>query len=120
LAREIAGANAASRERVGTSQMHMTANRLGLSNPEEVYLGRLLVRAARDLLENEPGVRRQLSDLLATRKRGPAPPRQRLRDLLLPALAELGESAGGSAAPGVEPAAAGPPAPPRPEEARLS
>ena len=35
--------------RIGTSQLHMTANRLGLTNPEEVYLGRILWRAVRDL-----------------------------------------------------------------------
>lgn len=34
--------------RLVTSQIHMTANRLGLSNPEEVYLGRLMVRALAD------------------------------------------------------------------------
>lgn len=30
------------RQRIGTSQLHMTANRLGLSNAEEVYLSRIL------------------------------------------------------------------------------
>lgn len=49
LAREIAAAPRAVRRRIGGSQMHMTANRLGLLNTDEVYLGRLLGRAARDL-----------------------------------------------------------------------
>jgi hypothetical protein len=37
------------RRRIGISQLHMTATRLGLSNPEETYLSRLLSRAAEAL-----------------------------------------------------------------------
>jgi hypothetical protein len=38
---------------VCASQMHMSANRLGLFNPEEVYISRLFWRTARDLAESE-------------------------------------------------------------------
>lgn len=53
---QIAAANATERRRIGCSQLHMTANRLGLTNPDEVYLGRLLGRALRQL-EGEHAVR---------------------------------------------------------------
>lgn len=49
LSRSIGAAGAAdlaTHQRIGGSQLHMTANRLGLSNTEEVYLGRLLELAA--------------------------------------------------------------------------
>ena len=36
------------------SHLHMTANRLGLSNPEEVYLSQILSRAGRHLQTREP------------------------------------------------------------------
>jgi lantibiotic biosynthesis dehydratase-like protein len=42
LSLAIGREDSAARRRVGTSQLHMTANRLGLSNPEEVYLSRIL------------------------------------------------------------------------------
>lgn len=42
LSRSIAAADLATHQRIGGSQLHMTANRLGLSNAEEVYLCRLL------------------------------------------------------------------------------
>lgn len=37
-------------QRIGTSQLHMTANRLGLSNAEEVYLSRILTRLVSELV----------------------------------------------------------------------
>jgi hypothetical protein len=46
LSRSIGAADLATHQRIGGSQLHMTANRLGLSNAEEVYLGRLLELAA--------------------------------------------------------------------------
>ncbi len=49
LSQAIGGA-AAERRSIGISQLHMTANRLGLINPEESYLCRLLSCTARDLL----------------------------------------------------------------------
>jgi hypothetical protein len=74
---------------IQSGQMHMTANRLGLANPEEVYLSRLLSRAARDLADTEPGLWRDLERCLAEKSRDPgggAPP---LPELLPPALATV-------------------------------
>jgi hypothetical protein len=62
----IEGADAVTRRRIAESQMHMTANRLGLLNSEEVYLGRLLWRSARDLAEWAPKLWLQLCDFLAS------------------------------------------------------
>ncbi|HET9227834.1 MAG TPA: thiopeptide-type bacteriocin biosynthesis protein [Thermoanaerobaculia bacterium] len=39
---------------IGGSQLHMTANRMAASNPEEVYLSRLLFRAWEDLQAAKP------------------------------------------------------------------
>ena len=66
LRRAIAGADAAIRQRIVWSQMHMTANRLGLLNPEEVYISRLLWRSVRDLADRSPGLWRDLCDVLAS------------------------------------------------------
>jgi Lantibiotic biosynthesis dehydratase C-term len=52
LAREISEVSTSIRRRVATSQIHMTANRLGLSNSEELYLGRALWRTASVLAED--------------------------------------------------------------------
>lgn len=54
LSNELRSANDVLRRSIGLSQMHMTANRLGLRNQEEVYLGRILWRAAADLASSEP------------------------------------------------------------------
>lgn len=65
--REIASAPPDVRARILKSQMHMTANRLGLSNPEEVHASRLLQRAAEtlgDLRPHPAGEGPSLSDLL--------------------------------------------------------
>lgn len=43
------------RRRIAASHLHMTANRLGLNTAAELYVGRLLWRAARDLAEADPG-----------------------------------------------------------------
>ncbi len=51
LSRSIRVADLPTHQRIGVSQLHMTANRLGLSNAEEVYLGRLLELSA---AENSP------------------------------------------------------------------
>jgi hypothetical protein len=64
---EIAAAPPDVRMRILKSQMHMTANRLGLSNPEEVHAGRLLQRAAEalgDLQTHPAGPALPLGDLL--------------------------------------------------------
>jgi hypothetical protein len=73
---------------IASSQMHMTANRLGLANPEEVYLSRLLSRTARALADTDPGLWRNLERCLAERSMGSgsvAP----LPELLPPALAAV-------------------------------
>lgn len=54
LSREARTADAGTRCRIGASQLHMTANRLGVTNAEEVYLGRILEHAARDLATTDP------------------------------------------------------------------
>lgn len=48
LAAAIHGAAPATRELILRSHMHMTANRLGLSNPEEAHAGRILWRSAEE------------------------------------------------------------------------
>lgn len=60
------------RRQIGMSQMHMTANRLGLLNPEEVYLGRALGRAARELAAADPAFWSGARDFLTERSRTPA------------------------------------------------
>jgi hypothetical protein len=50
----IRGASDPARWRIMGSHLHLSANRIGLSVPEEIYLGRLLGRAVRCLLESAP------------------------------------------------------------------
>ncbi|MFS8066921.1 MAG: lantibiotic dehydratase C-terminal domain-containing protein, partial [Byssovorax sp.] len=63
-ARDLAAAwgpaPAATRLRIAGSQAHMSANRLGLRNPEEVYLGRVLWLAARELRARDDAFRLKL------------------------------------------------------------
>lgn len=68
LSREIWAAAPDVRRQIGTSQIHMTANRLGLSNPEEIYLGRIVCRAVREIAETEPATWSRLLESLADRK----------------------------------------------------
>jgi thiopeptide-type bacteriocin biosynthesis protein len=68
LAGEIRAAPPAVRRRIASSQLHMTANRLGLRNTDEIYLARLLERTAADLA-GMPAGPRPLRELLAS----PAP-----------------------------------------------
>ncbi|MBV9773857.1 MAG: hypothetical protein JO040_07900 [Gemmatimonadetes bacterium] len=86
LAREIRKLDDAGRWTVAASQLHMTANRLGLLNPEELYLGRILWRAARELAVSEPVFWKEA--WTAHRQQG-RKPGARLRDLLGPALKRL-------------------------------
>ena len=51
LSQDIWSAGEVQRLNIGTSQMHMTANRLGLFNSEEVYLSQILRRAAQKIIE---------------------------------------------------------------------
>ncbi|HEX2202865.1 MAG TPA: lantibiotic dehydratase C-terminal domain-containing protein [Longimicrobium sp.] len=87
LAREIAlpGGDAGAEWRIRAGQLHMTANRLGLLNPDEFYLCHLLARAARALAEDDPAFWRDLWEAHAGRP--PAGPP--LRDRVAPAMAGL-------------------------------
>lgn len=49
LRRRLDSMDPAARWRILWSQMHMTANRMGLNNPEEVYLSKILQRAGDDV-----------------------------------------------------------------------
>lgn len=89
LAREASEADAEIRRRIGASQLHMTANRIGVTNAEEVYLGRLLERAAKDLATMKPAWWRSVADdrrrfLDSTRYSLTSLRRQILNDWLLP------------------------------------
>jgi len=50
LAREVRNADEPARRRIFASHLHMTANRIGISNVEEVYISTLLCQAGGDLL----------------------------------------------------------------------
>jgi hypothetical protein len=50
-----------------SSQLHMTSNRLGLKNGEEVYVARLMWRTATELASSEPAVWSQLERFLCER-----------------------------------------------------
>jgi hypothetical protein len=97
LSREIGFADLPARWLILTSHMHMTANRLGLENWDEVYVGRLLWRAARDLSDYN----RAFRDCLAVRftsRSGAAPPAPTLsgiRDLLYRAIAAIASEVAG-------------------------
>ncbi|HYU32689.1 MAG TPA: lantibiotic dehydratase C-terminal domain-containing protein [Thermoanaerobaculia bacterium] len=87
LRRELASADPRARRRILLSQMHMTANRLGLLNPEEVYLGQLLARSARALAETDPVLWSFLCESLdRTAQAGEGP---RLAEILPAAFADL-------------------------------
>ncbi len=60
----VRGATLSARGQIGGSQMHMTANRLGLSIGEEMYLGRILWRSYRDVVEAFPAAWHRLLDVL--------------------------------------------------------
>jgi hypothetical protein len=85
LSLALAGKERSIRWRIGGSHLHMTANRLGLSNPEEVYIGRLLTASAEYFLTPGSGLHHDLREALADK--GFPPP----DDLPLP-LVEFGDS----------------------------
>jgi hypothetical protein len=63
-------ANARTRQSIGISQMHMTANRLALEINEESYLARLLWRAASELASSDQNLWHDLQtryDLLSAK-----------------------------------------------------
>jgi hypothetical protein len=82
------GADRPTRARIGGSQLHMTATRIGLSNAEEVYVSRLLTVTLR---EARAGLSEHLSWLGSTRAAG-EDPATALGELLSPALAALAEA----------------------------
>lgn len=54
LAQAVCGVAEEPRRFIGISQLHMTANRLGMRNPDEVYLCRMLSRAAEAVRAEHP------------------------------------------------------------------
>lgn len=52
---------------VGSSQMHMTANRLGLTNPQETYASQILCHAMSEIAASDPTLWRQVVDGLGRR-----------------------------------------------------
>jgi thiopeptide-type bacteriocin biosynthesis protein len=89
LRRELADAPLATRARILTSQVHMTANRLGLANAEEAYVARILWRTFSRLQEVDAATWSDLGDLLGCRATRDSSPARRLEDLLAPAFATL-------------------------------
>jgi hypothetical protein len=96
LAWEIRGAGTKLRRQISTSQMHMAANRLGLTNVEEVYIGRMLEQTLQALLEDDTNLasylRARLRDIAIT----PPAPGESLRDLLGPTLMDLARTGSGA------------------------
>jgi thiopeptide-type bacteriocin biosynthesis protein len=89
LRQELADADRATRTRIFSSQLHMTANRLGLAKVEETYVGRILWRTFRLLQETDPASWSDLGDLLVCRTAREPSPARRLSDLLSLAFATL-------------------------------
>jgi hypothetical protein len=56
------------RWRILSSQLHMTWNRMGIRNLEEVYLGRILWRAVRHLVDTDNGLGPSLAEALTQPK----------------------------------------------------
>jgi hypothetical protein len=81
LAWIVRAADRSMHQRIGTSQLHMTANRLGLNNAEEVYLSQILTSMASELIASG-------EDLRLLPAAAGVPP---LRDLLPGALARITE-----------------------------
>jgi hypothetical protein len=62
LRRELAGLADGRRRGIGVAHMHMTSNRLGLINRDEVYLCRMLQRAVQAVAEGDPPFWRDVWD----------------------------------------------------------
>ena len=87
LSGAVATADASTRRRIGVSQLHMTATRIGLINPEEVYVSQLMVSTLREALAAEP----TLASLLREARDRPAGDGISSPDTLLRTLARLRE-----------------------------
>jgi hypothetical protein len=88
LAAGIRRAAPPARELILKSHMHMTANRLGIRNPEEAFLSRILWRAAHDSGGLDPGLR----DAWRAAFGGLLDVEERLEDLLPAAFATIMET----------------------------
>lgn len=82
LSATLATADRMTRSRIGGSQLHMTASRIGLSNAEEVYLSRLLTLTLQEVRSRDE------EDLSWLGQQADAPGED-LSELLPPALALL-------------------------------
>ena len=85
-------AEPASRRMIGSSQMYMTANRMGLKNPEELYVSRLMQRAAEHLIRTEPELWQRCTDPLGRdlpELSGTKAGAERLATLALPSIPTL-------------------------------
>lgn len=89
LSRKLRGAAAPIRHRILTSHLHMTANRLGLRNSDEIYLMRMLGRSLTTIAVTQPWWWSELQQALARRATGDDAPATRLRDLLRPTFADI-------------------------------
>ncbi len=87
LSTAIGRENRATRQKIGVSQLHMTANRLGLSNPEEVYLSRIVASLIVERLSGESESGGELRDALAGAR--PAVGLPSLRELVPEAMTVL-------------------------------
>jgi thiopeptide-type bacteriocin biosynthesis protein len=92
LSLAVAAATAYQRQDIGISQLHMTANRLGLTNSEEAYLSRLLSRTAESLFPSATDPRTGLQAVFESAAE-PAVQPPALPRLLAQALAGLAELA---------------------------
>ncbi|HEY6323910.1 MAG TPA: lantibiotic dehydratase C-terminal domain-containing protein [Thermoanaerobaculia bacterium] len=100
LSWELRRGEAGLRGRIQRSHLHMTANRLGLRNVDEVCLSRILWRSARAMASSQPARWAELRDALARRSAARRAPRPRLHELVPLALASTFEPrAGGAEAP---------------------
>jgi len=86
LSAVLSGAARATRARIGGSQLHMTATRLGIGNAEEVYISRLLTSTLHELNARGEG---DLSWLGERAAQGAEKPEEALSALLPPALSVL-------------------------------
>ena len=89
LSAAIGAVDRVTRARIGGSQLHMTATRLGLSNAEEVYLSRLLTVTLHGVHATSGEDLAWLEELMA--KRSAEDPGEALGQLLPPTLAALAE-----------------------------
>lgn len=92
LSSSLADCGKSMRWRIGGSHLHMLANRLGLSNPEELYLGSLLSSTLQSLRDSAPETWSSLGEALARRSAAPGGSRRIFAELLPLALAQVGKA----------------------------